>query len=154
VIGELRHRLRGKPCRVFDSNLKIRVARDVRYCYPDASVVCGEVQFDPGDVGRQTAINPRLVVEVLSPSTELFDRGEKFRRYLELESLQEYVLIAQDQARVETYVRQADGGWRFDAFDGREATADLRSLSIDLPLSEVYAGVEFSPAAPAEGVTS
>jgi Uma2 family endonuclease len=143
VITELGNRLRGKPCRVIDSNLRIAVARDVRYSYPDVSVICGEPQFDPKDRNRTTVTNPRVVIEVLSDSTEAADRGEKFQRYLKLESLEEYVLIAQDRARVETFFRQPDGTWLFAYTEGRDATAHLRSLDVGLPLTEVYVGVIF-----------
>ena len=147
TLGELRQRLRGKPCRVYDSNLRLRIARTLRYSYPDGIVICGETKFDPQDTSRTTATNPTLVIEVLSPSTEMFDRGEKFRRYLQLESLEEYVLIAQDEARIETYSRQAGGTWLFTTFVGRQSVAKLRCLQIELPLAEVYAGVEFPEAA-------
>src|SRR5437588_41016 len=89
-----RHEYRdGRPCRVYDSTLRVRIPRTPLYTYPDVSVICGETQFDPQDANRTTATNPRLIVEVLSNSTEADDRGEKFRRYLSLESLEEYVLV-------------------------------------------------------------
>jgi Uma2 family endonuclease len=106
-------------------------------------VICGPVQKDPEDITGQTATNPRLIVEVLSPSTEAYDRGEKFRFYREIESLEEYVLISQNDARVETFFRQADGTWLFSAFNGIHSKATLRSLGVELPLAEVFAGVEF-----------
>src|SRR5438105_5763209 len=89
VIRELGNHLKGKPCRVYDSNLRVRIPRTPLYTYPDVSVICGETQVDPQDPGRTTATNPRLIVEVLSSSTEADDRGEKFRRYRSLESLDE-----------------------------------------------------------------
>lgn len=143
TIGELRNRLKGSPCRVYDSNLRVRIARKVRYAYPDATVICDGAQFDPDDPSRGTVINPRLVVEVLSPSTELYDRGDKFRRYLEVESLQEYIMIAQDEPRVETLFRQRDGTWLIAAATDLQSSARLRSLDLELPLAEVYAGVSF-----------
>ena len=145
VIGEMRSRLKGSPCRVYDSNLRVRIARKLRYAYPDATVICDQPQLDPDDPSRTTAINPRLVIEVLSPSTELYDRGEKFRRYLELESLEEYVLVAQDEARIETLFRQPEGTWLLTVATGTRASARLRSLKIDLPLAEIYGGVVFPP---------
>lgn len=141
IIGELRDRLRGTPCGVQESNLRIRVARTTLYTYPDASVLCGEPQFDPLDAGRRTLINPTLIVEVLSPSTESWDRGGKFANYRQIDSLREYVLVSSDTPRVETYWRQSDGRWVFDAALGREAVARLNSISVDLPLAEVYRGV-------------
>ena len=145
LIGEVRSRLKGKPCRVYDSNLRIAVNRGARYVYPDASVVCGPVDYDPADGARHTATNPRVIFEVLSPSTEGYDRGEKFRRYLKVPSFEEYVLVSQTVPVVETYTRQADGTWVFRAFEGLESTARVRTLEIDLPLKEIFADVEFPP---------
>jgi len=148
VLGELRARLKSTPCRVYDSNLRVRARTNRRYSYPDALVVCGERQFDPRDKKKLTVTNPTLVVEVLSDTTEKTDRGEKFLAYIRAESLKEYLLVDQDAARVQSFFRQHDGTWSFAFFEGRDAVARLRSLKIDLPLSEVYdkldlpAGVE------------
>ncbi len=108
-------------------------------------VVCGPREFDPDDPRRLTVTNPTLVVEVLSPSTERGDRGEKLARYLQCRTLQEYVMVSQEQARVETIFRQADGTWALAFYDGLSAIARMRSLGIDLPLSEVYADVDLPP---------
>jgi Uma2 family endonuclease len=145
VIGEVRGRLKGKPCRVYSGDLRIAVNPGTRYVYPDASVICAAVEYDPADAVRQTATNPRLIVEVLSPSTEAYDRGEKFRRYLRIPSFEEYVLVSQAVPVVETYTRQPDGTWAFRVFEGLDAVARMRSVEIDLPLAEVFAGVEFPP---------
>jgi Uma2 family endonuclease len=145
VIGEMRSQLKGKPCRVYDSNLRIRVPRTPLYTYPDVSVVCGQMQFDPEDAGRTTATNPRLIVEVLSAATEADDRGEKFRRYLSLASLEEYVLVSQVRPLVETFTRQGDGTWRFATVSGLEEGVKLASVETQLRLSEIYTGVQFPP---------
>jgi Uma2 family endonuclease len=152
LIGEVRNRLKGGPCRVFDSNLRIRLARTTLYTYPDASVICGELQFDPKDRNRTTVLNPRVVIEVLSPATEAYDRGEKFRGYLGLESLREYVLLSQHTPLMETYFRRGDGTWLFTPAPGLDAVAKLRSLDVELPLAEVYAGVQFPPEPERTGV--
>jgi Uma2 family endonuclease len=145
VIGELRNPLKGKTCRVVDSNLRIGIPRTPLYTYPDASVIGGPVQMDPNDSSGQTATNPRLIVEILSPSTEAYDRGEKFKHYRQIESLQEYVLISQDVARVESFFRQPDGTWLFTSVSGAQSVSRLASLGLELSLAEVYAGVEFPP---------
>lgn len=145
LIREVGNLLKGKPCQVYDSNLRVAVKRDVRYSSPDLSVVCGEPQFDPRDENETTITNPRAVIEVLSPSSEAADRGEKFERYLKLASLQEYVLVLQTRPRIETYFRQPDGTWLFAFADGLDASLRLRSLSIDLLLADVYTGVKFPP---------
>jgi Uma2 family endonuclease len=143
VGGEIRSRLKGGPCGVYDSNLRVRVPATDLYTYPDALVICGPVKFDPLDRRGETALNPTLLVEVLSPSTEGYDRGLKAQNYRTIESLQEYVLVAQDAAVVETYHRQADGSWLLRTFRGRESVARLASLGIDLPVGEIYDGIEF-----------
>lgn len=145
LIRELGNRLKGKICRVYDSNLRIGIPRSGRYLYPDASVVCGPVAFDPADPTRQTVTNPRVLIEVLSPTTEADDRGAKFRQYLRIDSLEEYVLVSQAAPVIETYARQPDGSWLFRAVEGVDATARIRTLDADLPLAEIFAGVEFPP---------
>jgi Uma2 family endonuclease len=144
-IREVGVALKGNPCRVYDSNLRIRIPRTPLYTYPDLSIICGAVEFDSQDSNRTTAINPRVIIEVLSPSTESDDRGEKLRRYLPLPSLQEYVLISQIRPRIEAFARHDDGSWRFAFSAGLEGTLKLGSLGIAASLSEVYAGVEFPP---------
>lgn len=145
VIREVGNRLKGKPCRVYDANLRVAVSGPSRYLYPDSSVICGPVEYDLQDVTRQTVMNPRLVVEVLSPSTEAYDRGEKFTRYRAITSFQEYVLVSQHAPLVETYFRQADGTWLVSFFSGMDAVAQLPSLDVRLPLHEIYADVTFPP---------
>jgi Uma2 family endonuclease len=141
LIRALGNRLANGPCRVYESNLRVRVKRSVRYAYPDVFVACDERQFDPDDPNHTTIINPKLIVEVLSPSTELSDRTEKFEFYLASPTLEEYVLVSQDRARVEAYHRRPDGGWLFSYLVGLDAIARLGSLEIELPLSEIYSKV-------------
>jgi Uma2 family endonuclease len=152
LIRELGNHLKGKPCRVYDSNLRVKISRSDLYTYPDATVICGERELDPSDPSGDTATNPQLIVEVLSPSTEAYDRGEKFSRYRQIDSLQEYVLVSQSSPRIEVFLRQADGAWLFTAFSSLDASAVLRSVEVKLLLREVYSGIEFPPAEPAAGV--
>jgi Uma2 family endonuclease len=137
-------RLEGKPCRAYESNLRVRSARRTLWAHPDISVICGPVQLDPSDSAGHTVSNPKLIVEVLSPSTEAYDRGEKFAIYRDLTSLEEYVLISQHEPRVETFLRQSDGTWSMSSFEGLQFTAKLRSLELNLPLAEVFASVDFN----------
>ena len=100
----------------------------------------------PRDPKNNTIVNPKLVVEVLSPSTERVDRGRKFENYLQLESLEEYVIVSQDQPRVESYYRQPDGSWGAFAFaTGIDATLKLRSLGFEISLREIFENVDFPP---------
>ena len=153
VSGELRAALKGKPCRLYESNLRIRIPRTTLYTYPDASVVCGPLQFDPLDARKETVTNPTLLVEVLSPSTETWDRGGKFQNYQQIESLREYVLVSSEKPLVETYLRHEGCTWIYAAAGGPEARARFNSLGVEIALAEIYAGVEFPPpAGPASGV--
>lgn len=148
VIGTLSTRLKGGPCRVYDSNLRVRNPRTTLYTYPDATVAREELRIDPLDRQSETVLNPTLIVEVLSPSTEAWDRGGKFGSYQQIESLRQYVLVSADAPLVETFLRQQDGSWLYTAAEGLGASAVLQSLRIELPLSDVYDGVTFPPAAP------
>ena len=106
IGGELRNLFRGQPCQVYNSDLRVGIMPIDVETYPDVTVVCGELHVNPFD--KNSIINPAVIVEVLSPSTERYDRGEKWARYRRLDSLQEYLLVSQDKALVEQYVRQED----------------------------------------------
>jgi Uma2 family endonuclease len=143
VGGELRNRLKGSGCNVYDSNLRLQLARQRRFSYGDTVVVCGQPEIVTVARTAKVCANPRLIVEVLSETTEAYDRTTKFDRYREIESFQEYVLVSQTTPRVETYFRHPDGGWRIDFAIGLEAKISLRSVPAELPLSEIYAGITF-----------
>lgn len=141
-------RLRGGPCRVFGSDLRVQIAGGRRYTYPDLLAYCGDPKTV--DASLDTLTNPVLIVEVLSPSTEAYDRGQKFTYYRSIESLQEYVLVAQDRMMVERFVRHGDL-WVFSAFSGLDAEVELTSVGCSIPLREIYENVEFpAPAAAPE----
>lgn len=140
LAGSLHGQLRGGPCRGFSPNMKIRTGDEGLYSYPDLAV-CGEPLFHDrrGDV----LTNPTVVFEVLSPSTEAYDRGEKFTRYRTIETLKDYVLVAQDRARVEHFSRQPDGTWSRSEIDGPAGVLTLASIGCQVLLSDVYDRVEF-----------
>ncbi len=143
VNGEVRQRLKGSPCRVLESNMRVTTRSNSRFVYPDGLVVCGTFEFHPQDRGETTLTNPRVVFEVLSPSTEAYDRGEKFNHYRRIESFEEYILVSQRRPLIESFHRQADGAWSIQSWEGLDAVARIRCVEIDLPLAEVYAGVTF-----------
>jgi Uma2 family endonuclease len=144
ALATIRARLTGKPCRVYSSDLKIAVGANPDVQYPDGSVVCGPLEFHPADPKQRLVTNPRVIIEVLSPTTEGYDRGEKFMLYRTLPSFEEYVLIAQHKPLIEVYFRQPDGRFLIDAtYTVLEATATIRSLQIQLRLADVYADVAF-----------
>jgi Uma2 family endonuclease len=148
LIGLLYGLLKGTPCRVRESNTRVQVQKETLYSYPDVAIVCGPPELTPEDKRKGTINNPRVVFEVLSPSTEAWDRGEKFNRYGRLESLQEYVLVSQHTPRVETLFRHDDGTWLLSRFEGLEAVVSLRCMPLKIPLRDIYAEVDFAPAPP------
>lgn len=141
---ELGNALKGKPCRVYDSNLRVRIHKKAYYNYPDLQVICGEIEYDPDDHQHMSALNPRMIVEVLSPSTEAYVRGGKFRRYREIPSVREYVLVSQSEPVVETFFLQEDGAWALATFQGLEAAAWFRSIEATIPLAEIFADITFT----------
>jgi len=153
IGGEVRQRLKGKPCRAYESNLRLGVLATGLRCYPDLSVYCGPLRFDPEDESGETATNPTLLFEVLSKSTEGYDRGLKAENYRRIESLRAYVLVSQVNAHVEVYERQAGGHWLLRDANGLDAVLKLPAIDIELPLSEIYADIEFPPPDPTPTVT-
>jgi Uma2 family endonuclease len=141
IVREVGNRLKRGSCQVFNSDLRVMVASTSLMTYPDVTVVCGEQQRHPLD--RNSIVNPTVLFEVLPDSTAAYDRGPKFALYQRLESLQEYVLVSQDQARVETYLRQPDGQWLYSRVDGLESVVVLESLGCGLPLAEIYDRIAF-----------
>ena len=151
---ELSAQLKGRPCRTYSTDIRVRVSETGMYTYPDVVVACGENEFHVHNGRREALLNPTLIVEVLSDSTGAYDRGEKFAHYQSLSSLQEYVLVAQDQPRIERFLRQADGQWLYSAVSGREEALDLTSLGCRLALAEVYDNVDFAASESANGAAS
>jgi Uma2 family endonuclease len=142
LTTELSLQLRGRPGRVLPIDLKIRLPESRKFFYPDVTVVSGELQFH--DDRRDIITNPDLVIEVLSPSTEAFDRGAKFQAYRTVESLKEYLLVEQDSPLVEQYVRNEDGKWTLTAVAGLESSLTLPSIECSLNLGAVYDKVDFN----------
>ena len=141
--------LEGKPCRGLSSNMAVRAKQMARFRYPDASIVCGPSEFEEDDTRRTVLLNPRVIIEILSETTEAADRGEKFRDYQEISSLREYLLISQDQALVENFFRRDDGTWLISNSSGISAVAKLHSVDVELRLSDLYAGVTLPKASDA-----
>ncbi|HYX72936.1 MAG TPA: Uma2 family endonuclease [Nitrososphaera sp.] len=136
LITELNIQLREVPCRVYPSDLKVRVPNSKRFFYPDVSVVCGEVEF--ADDEKDVILNPILIVEVLSESTAAFDRGKKFQSYQQIESLQEYLLVSQEEYVVEHYLRQEDGHWLYTKVSALDDTIALPAMKCQLMLRDIY----------------
>jgi Uma2 family endonuclease len=144
VIGVLRASLKGGPCSVLTSDQRIHISETGLYTDPDASVVCGKPQFHPKF--PDTLLNPKVVVEVLSSSTQDYDRGAKFAHYRTLRSLTEYLLVAQEGKQVEHYHRLPTKQWLLTEYKGDEDKVTLPTLDVELPLAEIYDNVErFEP---------
>jgi Uma2 family endonuclease len=149
IYASLRPELRGGPCRMFMNDMRVKVEATELYTYPDIIVVCGEREYEVARRGM-SLLNPILLVEVLSESTELYDRGAKFQHYRKIPALREYLLVAQEEQRIERYLRNDDGDWIFSEAVGPDGVMTLASIGATLRLSEVYADITFDPVPPTE----
>lgn len=143
LIALFQARFRGHPCDFFAQDIRLRVAAGDMYTYPDLMALCGEPKFEGKAQEPPSLLNPQVVFEILSRSTEDFDRREKFARYRRLETLREYVLVTPWTRRVERHWLRDDGVWEYE--DLRDPTHVLRlvSVGVELPLEEIYEGVTF-----------
>lgn len=141
LTGEVYAQLRGSKCQAYSNDTKVRTSPTGLYAYPDLSIVCGEAKFH--DEQKDVLINPKVIFEVLSPSTEAFDRGGKFFRYQNIESFTDYVLIAQDEARVEHLIRQQDGAWLLYILRGLDKKLHIASIDCTISLAGMYDRVTF-----------
>lgn len=135
VIGLLERQLAGRPCYPFSSDLRVRVRATGLATYPDVTVICGDLERDPDD--PNAAINPTVLVEVLSPSTEEYDRGEKFAHYRKIPPLREYLLVSHRERRIERWSRQGTDDWELQSA-GTGAVLHVSALGIDLEINAIY----------------
>lgn len=136
IFGELRQQLKGRPCEAYTNDMRVRIPATGLYTYPDVTIVCGEPKFE--DEFVDTLLNPSLIVEVLSASTASYDRIKKFGYYRTIESLAEYLLVAQDEYKVEQYVKQPDGRWLLADIRSLEGVVEMASIECRLSLADVY----------------
>lgn len=141
AYASLHGQLRKRPCEMYTNDMRVKVGTGGIYTYPDIIVICGDPQFS--DDTFDTLINPTVIIEVLSPSTESNDRGRKFQQYQKLRSLREYLLIMQDAYHVDQYVRQGEINWLLTMHDGPDATIHLPSIDCTLALTDIYEKVNF-----------
>ncbi|HEV2764142.1 MAG TPA: Uma2 family endonuclease [Pyrinomonadaceae bacterium] len=137
IVAGLHAQLFGGRCRVYPSDLKVRAPKPRYFFYPDVSVVCGETKFH--DEHKDVVLNPVVIFEVLSEATAAYDRGKKFQHYQQLDTLAEYVLVSQDDATVERYVRREDGSWIYTKLSGLDVSLVLSSIKCELELRFIYA---------------
>jgi len=142
IAGALFNALRGGPCRALVNDMRVKVAKTVMYTYPDVIIVCDEPALE--DAHFDTLLNPTVIIEVLSPSTERYDRGDKWAHFRQIETLRMYVLVAQDQARVETFV-QRGGEWIYEEVRGEDGVLVLEPAVCSVPLSAIYDRVDLTP---------
>jgi Uma2 family endonuclease len=140
IVGELYAQFKKRPCRVYANDIRVKVSTTGLYTYPDVVAMCDKPRFD--DEQKDTLLNPTVIIEVLSDSTANYDRGEKFKHYRSLDSLVEYILIAQDECHIEHYVRQANNQWLLLETHDLLETIELSSINCHLALSDVYDKVE------------
>ena len=144
VFDLLRTQLRRKGCEVFTNNMQTKVPAALPYRYADGSVVCGQVEVERFN-NNDLLLNPVLLWEVLSPSTEAYDRGDKFTYYKSISSFCEYLLIAQHRPHITHYVKQQDNAWAYEEVNDLDDSLSLPSIACILMLSDVYRDVEFTP---------
>lgn len=133
--------LKGASCEIYNNDLKVRTK--TKYSYPDLTVICDKPVYERDPNGNAILLNPTVIIEVLSSSTEAYDRGEKFAAYRELKSFSEYLLILQTQPLVEQYIKQADGSWKFIPIQGLDAMVRLENVNCTLALKDIYRRVNF-----------
>lgn len=144
LVGEIGKQLRGKEYEPLSQNMKVRTACSSMFAYPDLTIVCNDPLFH--DPEKDVLLNPRVIFEVLSPSTEKYDRTTKFARYrMGNETLTDYVLVSQDKPFVEHFSKQADGEWVYRSFNKMTNSFDIESVGCALTLAEIYDRVEFEP---------
>ena len=144
VSREISLQFKGRPCRTYSNDMRVMVSKTRLYTYPDVIAVCGEPTF--ANRKRNTLLNPAVIVEVLSESTESYDRGEKFAHYRTLETLTDYILVAQDKMCLEHYVRQPDDRWLLTVVSDPQGALEIGSIGCVLQLADVYEKVEFESA--------
>lgn len=136
AVTLMRVAFRGRPCRAYGSDMRVKVESTNLYAYPDLSAFCGPGQFEDED--EDTLLNPSVLIEVLSPSTQSYDRGEKFDNYRRIPSLTDFLLIAQDRVHVEHFARGADDSWVLRVYKSLDDVVRLESLDCALPLRDLY----------------
>ncbi len=141
LAGILGNQLKSRDCEAYVNDMRVRISAPRSYTYPDGIVICGQPEFE--DNQFDTLLNPTVIIEVLSPSTEIYDRGKKFQLYRTLDSLQEYILITQDSPRIEHYARQQSGQWLLSEVTDLQAQLTLPAVGCKLILADVYNKVTF-----------
>jgi len=141
LAGELRNRFKAdnSPCEVLSNDMRVKIENN--YTYPDIVIFCGDAQFE--DNKFDTLTNPVIIIEILSDSTEAFDRGDKFTYYRAISALKEYILVSQKKYHVEQYIRSDNGKWEYRSYESPDQMLNMESVNCDVLLSEIYLNVNF-----------
>ena len=145
LLRDIGQQLRGKPCEICPSDMRVLVSATGLYTYPDAVAYCGEPRLL--DQHLDTLLNPQLIIEVLSPSTEAYDRGRKFEHYQSIDSLREYLMVSSDRIHADLYTRQPDDRWLLTSATRLEDSLDLQSVGCSIALASLYEKVDFAETA-------
>ena len=145
IVASLHRHVLNRPCTVFPSDMRLKVVRYNLYTYPDVMVICGDIQYD--EPHQDVVLNPIILIEVLSPSTENYDRGKKAQYYRTIPSLREYLLVAQDSQHIEHFTRHAEHQWLFSDLTSDDATFQLATLDCTVGMAEIYHKVPWPPKA-------
>ncbi len=141
ILSGLKQMLKGKPCRPFNSDQRIYIPLNTLFTYPDISIVCGDIETKDDD--EWNILNPAIIVEVLSPSTKSYDRGDKFKLYRDIPSLKEYILVDSKSLLVEVFRFNENGHWELEEYKSITDILHVKALEISIPLVEIYEGVKF-----------
>ena len=142
LFTDIGNKLKGKNCRPYGSDLRIHIPKNTLYTYPDISIICGEVHLT--DHEFDTAINPTVIIELLSKSTRNYDKGEKFTLYRDIDSLNEYILVDTEKIYAEKHVRNADGSWQLTDYRSLEKSFTIDSVQLYILLKDIYEGISFA----------
>ena len=140
LFGELAYRLKGKPCRPYGSDLRIHIPENTLYTYPDISIICGDII--PSKTDPDTAVQPTVLIEILSPSTKNYDRGGKFILYRDIPTLKEFIVIDSDSISIEAYHINEQNNWELKDLRFLEDLLSIRSVGVSLSLKEIYEGTK------------
>jgi len=144
LLGSLMNKLKGKPCRPLNSNMRVHIQKNTLFTYPDISIVCGDPEFLNND--EWNLLNPTVIIEVLSPSTKNYDRGDKFNLYRDIPTLKEYILVDTDTIGIEAFSINAQGRWVLKEYKNISDTLSMKSIKISVKLEVIYEGTKISAA--------
>lgn len=141
LFGNLREKLKGKPCKPLNTDLRIHIQENTLFTYPDISIVCGEIITLNDD--DYNVLNPTVIIEILSPSTKNYDRGEKFKLYRDIPTLKEYILVDSESVHIEAFRLNATNHWELEEYNGINDLLEIKAINEAVLISEIYEGVKF-----------